>query len=72
MDEKLARLLMDPERRGLLLALIDDINPTTGTFAMDEIPCYVGGVDINSLTKEDREAHEAKVARKRVRGTQPG
>jgi hypothetical protein len=66
MDEKLARVLLDPERRGLLLALLDDINPTTGEFVMDEIPCYVGGVDINSLAQDEREAHEAKIARKKV------
>lgn len=70
MDEKLARVLMDPERRGLFLALIDDINPTTGTFSMDEIPCYVGGLDVTSLTNEERAAHEAKIARKK--GTQRG
>jgi hypothetical protein len=64
---RLMHALMDPDKRGMFLALLDDINPTTGEYAPDEIPCYVGGVDINSLTQEEREAHEAKIARRKQR-----
>lgn len=63
--DRLLAILMDPDRRGMFLALLDDINPTTGDYSPDEIPCYVGGVDITSLSKEDREAHEAKIAGKK-------
>lgn len=63
--DRLLLTLMDTEKRGMFLALLDDINPATGEYSPDEIPCYVGGVDITRLTKEEREAHEAKIARKK-------